>query len=166
MPHPRPNRIDPIHSRIRTQTPHPLLCSPPNSRDASGRRVLRRRVVADRTLSQKDVSLLFLRACKLTAPSPPGAVVLTTPLLAQRDRRRPLRSKLGFVRQTLGMRGNPSLGDECGDDDGAETQGDDDDGDGNDAGIDLRLISHIFWNQSVHFRSLCVTSTLKRNFVL
>ena len=27
------------------------------------------------------------------------------------------------------MRGNPSLGDECGDDDGAETRGDDDDDD-------------------------------------
>jgi len=64
--------------------------------------------------------------CEFPAPAPPGAVVLTTPLLAQRDRRRPLRSKLGFVRQTLGVRGNPSFGDECGDDDGAETRGNDD----------------------------------------
>ena len=83
MPHPRPNRIDPIHTRIRTQTPHPLLCSAPNSRDDEGRRVLRRRVVADRTLSQKDVSLQCLRACEIPAPAPPGVVVLVTPLLAQ-----------------------------------------------------------------------------------
>ena len=55
------------------------------------------------------------------------------------------------------MRGTPSLGDECDDDDGAETQRDDDDGDGDDAGIDLRSISYIFWNQFVYFRSLCVS---------
>ena len=157
MPHPRPNRIDPIHSRIRTQTPHPLLFSPPNSRDDEGRRVLRRRVVADRTLSQKDGPLRSLRVCEIPAPATPGVVVLTTPLLAQRDGRRPLRSKLGFVRQTLGMRGNPSLGDECRADDGAETQRDDDDGDGDDAGIAIHSISYIFWNQFVYFRSLCVS---------
>ena len=65
--------------------------------------------------------------------------------------------KLGFVRQTLGMRGSPSLGDECGADDGAETQRDDDDGDGDDAGIAIHSISYIFWNKFVYFRSLCVS---------
>ena len=59
--------------------------------------------------------------------------------------------KLGFVRQTLGMRGNPSLGDECRADDGAETQRDDDDGDGDDAGIAIHSISYIFGINSFIF---------------
>jgi len=43
------------------------------------------------------------------------------------------------------------LGDECGGDDGAETRGHDDDGDDDGAGIDLRSISYMFWNQFVRF---------------
>ena len=74
----RPNTL----KNTNTNATSPTLLSP-NSRDDEGRRVLRRRVVADRTLSQKDVSLLFLRVCKIPAPSTPGAVVLVTPLLAQ-----------------------------------------------------------------------------------
>jgi hypothetical protein len=75
-------------------------------RQPSPRRRLRRRVVSDRTLSQKHVSLLSVRACKISAPSPYGVVVLTTPLLAQKVQAALETPKLGFVRQTLGMRGS------------------------------------------------------------
>ena len=44
------------------------------------------------------------------------------------------------MRQTLEMRGNPSLGDECGDDDGAEKQGDDDDDDVRIASVGAMII--------------------------